>query len=88
MFRNDRTKVLMTLAELGIRHDRLIVSSDKSCEKRSDETLAQWKARVVNGLKPDWFFEDMLEVVSLIHSDIAVLMPCDELVRDWLKGVC
>ena len=87
-FRSEASRAMETLSELDIRYDRLIVSSDESCGKRPNETLAQWKARVVNNLKPDWFFEDMPEVVSLIDPDIIVLMPCDELMRDWLKGVC
>ena len=87
-FRSDQSTALKTLSDLEIRFDRLIVSSDESCGKRVTETLAQWKARVVNDLQPDWFFEDMPVVVSLIDPDIAVLMPCDELMRDWLKSVC
>ena len=87
-FRSDPSNAMKTLSDLEIRYDRLIVSSDESCGKGPNETLAQWKARVVNDLKPDWFFEDMPEVVSSIDPDIVVLMPCDELMRDWLKSVC
>ena len=39
-FRSEASKAKETLSELDIRYDRLIVSSDESCGKRPNETLA------------------------------------------------
>ncbi|MCA9179703.1 MAG: hypothetical protein KDB14_34845 [Planctomycetales bacterium] len=83
-FRTDADGARATLAESGVRFDRLITSSDPDCGKRHGQGLAQWKAAVVNHLQPDWFFEDMPEVVALIHPTIKVFMPVDELMRSWV----
>ena len=54
---------------------------------RPGQSLADWKANVVNQLQPDWFFEGMPEVVCQIAPHIKVFMPCDELIRGWLGEV-
>ena len=86
-FRADYQPTADYLASVPIRFDQLIVSTDDVNGQRSGELLHQWKARLVNEMKPDMFFEDMPEVVSLIDPSIIVLMPCDEVIRDWMRGV-
>ena len=83
-FRTDREASEKYLAEIGMRYDDLILSSDDSQGKMDGQTLAAWKAGFVNSLKPDVFFEDMPEVVKLIDSKIVVFMPCDDIIREWI----
>ena len=83
-FRKRTSDALETLRECGIRCDRLIVSTDPERGQVDGQNLAEWKASVVNELAPDWFFEDMPEVVSRIRSEVTVFMPCDEVIRQWL----
>jgi len=83
-FRAERDASEKYLAEIGMRYDDLILSSDDSQGKNDGQTLAEWKAGLVNVLKPDVFFEDMPEVVKLIDSEIVVFMPCDDIIREWI----
>ena len=68
-----------------MRYDELILASDRERGRRREESLHTWKAALVNQLKPDIFFEDMPEVVSLIEPGILVFMPCDEVIRSWIS---
>ena len=83
-FRGELEETRSYLDSLPIRFDRLIVSTDSELGKSEEQTLPEWKAGVVNDLKPDLFFEDMPEVVTLIDRSIFVFMPCDDLIRDWI----
>lgn len=84
-FRTDHEAAVATLVEHEIRYNKLILSNDPEWGKRSEQSLDDWKSETVNRIAPDWFFEDMPEVVSKIDSDIKVFMPCDQLIRDWLR---
>ena len=83
-FRKDREQTEQYLASVGVRYERLVVSTDPDHGKTVDESLHEWKANFVNGLRPDIFFEDMPEVVALIDPAILVFMPCDEVIREWI----
>ena len=85
-FRFDRESTEKYLQSVNVRYDRLIVSSDETYGKQTGQSLHQWKADLVNQLKPDLFFEDMPEVVSLIDPAIKVFMPCDEVIRGWIHS--
>ena len=85
-FRSDEVETRTYLDEIGLRYDRLIVSTDQEHGAREDEAPHEWKAALVNRMQPDIFFEDMPEVVSLIHPSILVFMPCDDFVREWLSS--
>ena len=85
-FRSDLARTTDYLDSAGIRYDRVIVSTDPEHGKQASESLHEWKARFVNRLRPDVFFEDMPEVVSLIDPSILVFMPCDEIIRDWITA--
>lgn len=85
-FRTDFESADACLKELYIRYDKLIVSTDPELGRKTDESLHQWKAGLVNRMKPDLFFEDMPEVVSLIDEDIAVFQPCDGIIRLWMRS--
>ncbi len=85
-FRTEFESTSKYLNGIGIRYDQLIVSTDVANGKKLDETLHEWKARCVNQLQPEIFFEDMPEVVSLIDDKIAVFMPCDQIIRSWIKS--
>ena len=74
-FRTDFESAEACLKGHDIRYDKLIVSTDPELGRKTDESLHQWKARLVNRMKPDLFFEDMPEVVSLIDDDIPVFQP-------------
>ena len=84
-FRKEHIAAKQTLVEHGIRFDRLIVSADRERGLQSGQSLVDWKVSVVNDLSPDWFFEDMPEIVSRIHPDVKVFMPCDDFIRSWLR---
>lgn len=84
-FRSDAEKAKKTLQDAEVRYDELIVSSDPNFGQRSDETLQQWKPRLINEIQPDIFFEDMPEVVAQIDDTIAVFQPCDTVIRSWLR---
>ena len=84
-FRTDLEAARKTLQDYGIRYDDLILSNDPDRGRRPEQSLSEWKAALVNQLAPDWFFEDMPEVVSLVQPTIKVFMPCDEVIRDWLR---
>lgn len=83
-FRTEREHACRTLEEHRVRFDRLILSNDPEHGQRMGQSLVEWKASVVNDLAPDWFFEDMPEVVCRIQADIKVFMPCDDVIRSWL----
>ena len=85
-FRSDYDATKEYLDSICIRFDRLIVSTDETDGKKEGESLHEWKANYVNRIKPDIFFEDMPEVVGLIDPDIAVFMPCDSVIRDWIRS--
>ena len=85
-FRPDLDSARNYLRGIGLRYHDLIVSTDPSRGKLSNESLHEWKARFVNNLRPDFFFEDMPEVVALIDDDIVVFMPCDPVIRSWIKS--
>lgn len=86
-FRADEEGAKKTLVEHAIRFDQLIVSTDPQFGKTPQQSLAEWKADVVNRLMPDWFFEDMPEVIARVHPEIKVFMPCDEVMRQWMSDV-
>lgn len=83
-FRTDQEEAIRVLRELEVRWDQVLLSNDPTWGMREHQTLVEWKAWLVNQLEPDWFFEDMPEVVCRIRPNIKVLMPCDEIIRDWL----
>ncbi|MDB2686175.1 hypothetical protein N9Y42_03105 [Mariniblastus sp.] len=85
-FRSDFDSSTACLKEHAIRYDRLIVSSDSEVGRKADESLHQWKANLVNKLKPDLFFEDMPEVVALVDDEIPVFQPCDAVIRSWIRS--
>lgn len=85
-FRTDFESAANCLIEHDIRYDKLIVSNDSEFGRKPDESLHRWKARLVNHLKPDLFFEDMPEVVALIDDEIAVFQPCDTVIRSWMRS--
>ena len=84
-FRTDFDAAMHLLNELGIRYDKLVVSTDDAEGQTDGESLHVWKSRLINRLKPDIFFEDMPEVVALIDDGIAVFQPCDKLIRSWMR---
>ena len=84
-FRSDKTSTESYLKSEGVRFDNVIVSTDPIHGRTEQETLHEWNASFVNQLRPDIFFEDMPEVVALIDSSILVFMPCDEVIREWIK---
>ena len=84
-FRTDRENALLALREHEIRWDRVILANDPEHGAREGQTLVDWKVGVVNQLSPAWFFEDMPEVVSRIKPHIKVFMPCDEVIREFLR---
>ena len=84
-FRTDRESTVEYLDTISIRYDELIMSSDATHGKTEQQTLAQWKAGFVNSIQPDLFFEDMPEVVALIDPGIHVFMPCDDVIRSWIR---
>lgn len=84
-FRDELTSTRRHLDSLGLRYDELILSSDPIQGRQAVEGLVEWKARIVNQLAPDLFFEDMPEVIAKVTSSIHVFMPCDELIRNWLR---
>jgi hypothetical protein len=83
-FRTEVESARQTLRDHGIRFDQLILSNDPEHGRRHDQTLSEWKADLVNRLAPDWFFEDMPEVVCRVEPTIKVFMPCDDVIRGWL----
>lgn len=83
--RDDVDEAIDLLQSLGVRWDRLILSSDPELGRRGDRTFAEWKADVINALQPDWVFEDMPEINCLIEPSIQVFMPCDDTIREWLR---
>ena len=85
-FRADFEAAEDCLNELGIRYDKLIVSSDPISGQAVGESLHAWKSRLINQMKPDIFFEDMPEVVALIDDGIAVFQPCDSVIRGWIRS--
>ena len=85
-FRQDLDATRAYLDSIELRYDRIVVSTDPDYGKREGESLHQWKSRFVNELRPDIFFEDMPEVVSLIDSSILVFLPCDEVIRSWISS--
>ncbi len=84
-FRTERTSTVEYLESIGLKYDRLILSSDPEQGRKEDEMFHHWKANLVNELKPDLFFEDMPEVVGLIDDSIKVFMPCDKIIREWIR---
>ncbi|RMF42696.1 MAG: hypothetical protein D6753_06875 [Planctomycetota bacterium] len=82
--RTDLADTKEYLDSVGVRYDRVVVSTDPEHGKSADQSLHQWKANLVNDLRPDIFFEDMPEVVALIDRAIIVFMPCDDVIRDWI----
>lgn len=84
-FRSDEPETKAYLDGIGLRYDRVIVSTDSEHGRRESESPHEWKAALVNRLRPDIFFEDMPQVVSLIHPSILVFMPCDDFVREWIS---
>ena len=74
------------LSQNNIRYDRLIVSTDLEVGRKEEESLHQWKAGLVNKIKPDLFFEDMPEVVAMVDDDVAVFQPCDAVIRSWMRS--
>lgn len=84
-FRTDRDETIKYLASAEVRYDQLVLSSDPVHGKTDDQSLQAWKAEFVNQLKPDIFFEDMPEVVALVDSSVLVFMPCDDVIRDWIR---
>lgn len=85
-FRTERHETEQYLRSIPIRFDRLILSSDQQLGISEKQSLHQWKAELVNELNPDFFFEDMPEVVGLIDPSIIVFMPCDEIIREWIRS--
>lgn len=85
-FRSDLAKTKEYLDSIGVRYDRIVVSTDELHGKKQSESLPEWKANLVNRLRPDIFFEDMPEVVALIDPSILVFMPCDEVIREWISS--
>ena len=67
-----------------MRYDRIVVSTDPDIGKAATQSLHEWKASLVNQLRPDIFFEDMPEVVALVDSSVLVFMPCDAVIREWI----
>lgn len=85
-FRADRIQTEQYLDSVQVRYDRVIVSTDPEHGKTEAESLHEWKANLVNELRPDIFFEDMPEVVARVDSSILVFMPCDEIIREWIAS--
>ena len=85
-FRDDFDTAAECLNEIDVRYDKLIVSSDPELGRKPNDPLHQWKADLINRLKPDMFFEDMPEVVALVDDDIAVFQPCDAVIRSWMRS--
>lgn len=83
-YRQDYDAAAQLLRDLNVRFDQLVVSTDATLGKRPDQPLHEWKASLVNGLRPQLFFEDMPEVVARIDDTICVMMPCDSTIRSWL----
>jgi len=84
-FRTDREAAEVYLNQIGIRYDKLIVSSDAKLGQKEGETLHVWKANLINEMQPDLFFEDMPEAVALVDDSIAVFQPCDHVIRGWIR---
>ncbi len=85
-FRSDLAKTKDYLDSVGVRYDQVVVSTDEQHGKSKPESLHEWKANLVNRLRPDIFFEDMPEVVALIDPQILVFMPCDGIIREWISS--
>ena len=85
-FRENKAQTEEYLDSVGVRYDRVIVSTDPEHGKQEHESLHEWKANFINRLRPDMFFEDMPEVVSLVDPAILVFMPCDEVIRGWISS--
>lgn len=85
-FRSDLATTKDYLDSVGVRYDRVVVSTDEQYGKSKSESLHEWKANFVNRLRPDIFFEDMPEVVALIDPGILVFMPCDGIIREWISS--
>ena len=83
-FRTDLANTKQYLDSVGVRYDQVVVSTDRQHGRIASESLHEWKAKFVNRLRPDIFFEDMPEVVALIDPTILVFMPCDEVIREWI----
>lgn len=83
-FRTDKEKTEQYLDSIGVRYDRIVVSTDPDIGKAATQSLHEWKASLVNQLRPDIFFEDMPEVVALVDSSVLVFMPCDAVIREWI----
>ena len=84
-FRTDKTETERYLNSIGVRFNRVVVSTDPDHGKTADQSLYEWKANFVNRMRPDMFFEDMPEVVARVDPSILVFMPCDEVIRDWIS---
>lgn len=84
-FRTDLDSTADYLESERILYDQLILSTHPELGKSADQSLSQWKAELVNSLRPDIFFEDMPEVVGLIDPEIVVFMPCDNVIREWIR---
>jgi len=84
-YREDRDDAIAELDAIGIRYDDLISSDDSRYPMAPGEPLDAWKARVVMGLGPDVFFEDMPEVIHRIEPPVKVFLTCDEAVREWIR---
>lgn len=85
-FRSDLATTKDYLDSVGVRYDQVVVSTDEQHGKSKSESLHEWKANLVNRLRPDIFFEDMPEVVALIDPQILVFMPCDGIIREWISS--
>ncbi len=84
-FRANKAQTEEYLDSVGVRYDQVLVSTDPDHGKAATQSLHEWKANLVNRLRPDIFFEDMPEVVTLVDASILVFMPCDEVIREWIS---
>ncbi|MBL8535388.1 MAG: hypothetical protein JNL33_16190 [Betaproteobacteria bacterium] len=80
----DESETQSYLDSIGLRYDRIIDSISPGYERQEDESPHEWKAEMVNRLRPDILFECVPQVVSLIHPSILVFLPWRESNRRWI----
>ncbi|WP_372365103.1 hypothetical protein [Candidatus Uabimicrobium sp. HlEnr_7] len=84
-FRDNLEEALSVLQNSQISYDKVILSNDRELGRENSQGLSEWKAKVVQKIKADVFFEDMPEVIALVKPPTKVFMTIDKVMQEWVQ---